>query len=87
MCGKKKIKKAFNDLKANLGEPLLLTKSKLDEELYLYLVVSELVVSAILILEEEKVQWLIYYVIKALLDAETCYAKMEKLALALIMAS
>ncbi|XP_024028291.1 uncharacterized protein LOC112093653 [Morus notabilis] len=73
-----KCEKAFNDLKAYLGKPPLLTKPKLSEELYLYLAVSEHVVSAVLIREEEKVQWPIYYVSKALLDAETHYPEMEK---------
>ena len=37
--------------------------------------------------EEEKVQWPVYYVRKRLLDAETRYPKLEKLALALVMES
>ena len=37
--------------------------------------------------EEEKVQWSVYYVSKRLLDAETRYPKLEKLALTLMVAS
>ena len=44
-----------------------------EKKLYLYLVVSEKVVSAVLIREEEKVQWSVYYVSKQFLDAETKY--------------
>ena len=35
--------------------------------------------------EERKVQWPIYYVSKRLLDAETRYPELEKLALALVV--
>ena len=41
------------------------------ETLYLYLAVSDRAVSAVLIREEDRVQWPVYYVSKALLDAET----------------
>ena len=34
--------------------------------------------------EGEKVQWPVYYVSKRLVDAETRYPKLEKLALALV---
>ena len=53
----------------------------------LYLAVSEHAVSAILIREEGSKQLPIYYVRKALMDAETCYSHLEKLALALIVAA
>ena len=36
---------------------------------------------------KEKVQWLVYYITKWLIDAEMRYSKMEKLALALVIAS
>ena len=49
----------------------------------MYLTVSEEAVSTALVREEEKVQWPIYYVSKRLLDAETRYLELEKLALAL----
>ena len=37
--------------------------------------------------EEEKVQWPVYYISKRLIDAETKYSKMEKLALTLVITS
>ena len=54
------------------------------EKLYLYLVVSEYAINIALIREEGKVQ---YYISKRLLDPETCYSEMEKLALALVTSS
>ena len=37
--------------------------------------------------EENKVEWLVYYISKCLVDAETRYLKMEKLDLALVIAT
>ncbi|XP_013607985.1 PREDICTED: uncharacterized protein LOC106314700 [Brassica oleracea var. oleracea] len=48
---------------------------------------SELAVSAVIVHEEENKQLPIYYESKALLDAETHYSHLEKLALALIVAA
>jgi len=78
---------AFQDLKKYLSSPPLLSKPKKDETLYVYLAVSNGAVSAALIREDEGVQKPVYYVSKALLDAETRYQKLEKLALALIVTS
>ena len=55
--------------------------------MYLYLAVSLDVISVALVREAEKVQWFVYYVTKRLLDAETRYGELEKLAYALVMAS
>ena len=52
---------AFEDLKAYLSSPLLLSPSKPGEELFLYQVVSPVAVSAALVREEDKVQKLMYY--------------------------
>ena len=82
-----KCEQAFQALKEHLGCPPLLSKPIDREKIYLYLAVSEEAVSAILVRKEEKVQWLVYYVSKRLLDAETRYHELEKLALALIIAS
>ena len=49
----------------------------------MYLVVFNEVVSVTLVREEEKVQWLVYYVSKRLIDAKTRNPKLEKLTLAL----
>ena len=77
----------FLALKEHLGCPLLLSKPIEGENLFLYLTISEEVVNATLVRKEEKVQWSVYYVSKRLLDAETRYLKLNKLALALIVAS
>jgi len=78
---------AFQQLKAHLGRPPLLSKPMEGEVLSLYLAVSEHAVSSVLVREEDKVQMPVYYTSKRLLDAETRYPQMEKLALALVITS
>ncbi|KAL5541181.1 hypothetical protein UlMin_042654 [Ulmus minor] len=78
---------SFQELKAYLGRPPLLSKPQEGESLILYLAVSKGAVSSALVREEEGVQWPIYYTSKSLLDAETRYPEVEKLALALIVAA
>ena len=58
--------RAFEDLKEYLSSPPLLSPSKPGEELFLYLVVSPVAVSAALVREEDKVQKLVYYTSKVL---------------------
>ncbi|XP_024024252.1 uncharacterized protein LOC112092391 [Morus notabilis] len=77
-------KEAFQKLKEHLGKPPILSKPNPDEELSLYLSVSQHAISSVLIREEERVQLPIYYVSKRLLDAESRYSEMERLALALM---
>ncbi|KAK0589707.1 hypothetical protein LWI29_017611 [Acer saccharum] len=79
--------KALQDLKTYLRSPPLLSKPKDNEILFIYLAVSNTAVSAVLVREEESVQHPVYYVSKTLLDAETRYSRLEKLALALVMAA
>ena len=74
-------------MKSYLGSPQILSKPILGEDLYLYLVVSDSAVSLVLIREENKVQKPIYYVSHALLDAETRYPAIEKMALALVVSA
>ena len=52
---------AFEELKAYLSAPPLLSASQPGEKIFLYLAVSPATVSATLIREEEKVQKLVYY--------------------------
>ena len=52
---------AFEDLKAYLSSPPLLSPSKPREELFVYLAVSSAIVSAALVREEDKVQKPVYY--------------------------
>ena len=82
-----KIRASILALKERLGHSPLLLKPIEGEKLYLYLVVSKETVSTALVREEEKVQWPVYYVSKRLLDAETRYPELEKLALALMVTS
>ena len=76
---------AFNDLKAYLFSPPLLSPSSPGEELYLYLAVSQAAVSAALVREEDGSQKPIYFTSRALRGAEERYPQMEKLAFALII--
>ena len=57
--------KAFEDLKKYLSSPPLLSPSKPGEELYLYIAVSQVAVSAALVREEEGTQHPINFVSRA----------------------
>ena len=78
---------AFEELKAYLSSPPLLSPSQLEEKLFLYLDVSPAVVRAALVREEDKVQKPIYYASRAFHGVEKRYPPMEKLTLALVMAA
>ena len=79
--------KAFEDLRTYLSSPPLLSLSKSGEELYLYIAVSQGVVSAALVREEEGSQLPVYFVSRAFRGAEERYPRMEKLAFALVTAA
>ena len=76
--------RAFKELKAYLSSLPLLSPLRLGEELFLYLAVSPVAVSAALVRDEEKVQKPVYYASRALRSAEERYPPMEKLAFALV---
>ena len=57
---------AFDNLKAYLSSPLLLSPSKPGEELYLYLAISQATVSAALVREEDRSQRPVYFTSRAL---------------------
>ena len=78
---------AFQKIKEHLGSPPLLSKPKEGEVLIIYMVISDYAISVVLVREEEDIQYPVYYVSKRMLDAETRYTNMEKLAYALILAS
>ena len=82
-----KYEQAFRSLKEYLGKLSLLLKPVEGELLYLYLVVTDHAILGALIREEEKVQWPIYYIGKWLIDVETRYTEIEKMALALVITS
>ena len=78
---------AFEDLKSYLSSSSLLSPSKLEEELFLYLAVSPAAVNVALVREEDRVQKPIYYKSRELRGAEERYPPMEKLAFTLVTAA
>ncbi|XP_060967074.1 uncharacterized protein LOC133035241 [Cannabis sativa] len=82
-----KCEEAFQALKMHLGQPPILSKPISGEVLSVYLAVSEYAISSVLIREDQGQQYPVYYVSKRLLDAETRYPQMEKLAFALVISS
>ncbi|KAG7583597.1 Ribonuclease H domain [Arabidopsis suecica] len=77
-----KCEEAFGQLKAYLTTPPVLSKSEVDEKLYLYVSVSNHAVSGVLVRVDCGEQKPIYYISKSMTDPETRYTMMEKLALA-----
>ena len=67
-----------------MASPPLLVKPETGDILEFYLAVSSKAVSAVLVKEVDGVQRPIYYVSKILLEAETRYKFIEKVALALV---
>ena len=66
--------------------PHLLIVLDIGEDLILYLSILPIAVRVILVREEDKVQMLVYNVIKVFMGAEIRYLKVEKLAYALLIA-
>ena len=77
----------FQNIKEYLAKPPLLNLSIEGEDLFLYLLVSQTVVSSTLIREESKVQQPVYYTSQAFQGAEAKYPMIEKMAVSLIVAS
>lgn len=75
---------AFAKLKEYLASLPILSTASPEETLYLYLAVSEQAVSSTLMRKDDERMKPVYYVSKVLLDAETRYTSLEKLALALV---
>lgn len=79
--------KAVDELKRYLSTPLTLTKPLTGEKLFLYFVVMEASVSAVLVRDsdnEQNEQRPVFYISKSLLDTKTRYPIVNKLALALV---
>ncbi|KAL6327271.1 hypothetical protein AAG906_017828 [Vitis piasezkii] len=75
---------AFEKIKHYLTQPPILSSPLPGEKLYMYLAVSDWAVSAVLFhCPTHKEQKPIYYVSRALADAETRYSKIEQTTLAL----
>jgi len=79
--------KAFVNLKDYLSSDLVLTRPEPGEILYLYLGVAEEVVSAVLVRKDNKLHRPVFFVSHVLKDAELRYARIEKIALALVQAT
>ena len=78
---------AFDSLKKYLSSPPLLSPSKPEEELYIYLAVLQAAVSVTLVREEDGSQRPVYFTSRVLQGAEERYPQMEKLAFTLITAA
>ena len=78
--------KAFQDLKKYLVQAPILLAPEINEDLFMYLSVSEHALSVVL-LKDQGIQHPIYYISKTLVDAETRYLPLEKLVLALVHAT
>ncbi|KAL0431865.1 UNVERIFIED_CONTAM: hypothetical protein Sradi_0812500 [Sesamum radiatum] len=76
--------KAFQDLKAYLVAPPLLSKPEVGERLWVYLALSPVATSAIITREERGTHLPVYYTSRMLQGAEDRYDPMEKLVLALV---
>ncbi|XP_013617538.1 PREDICTED: uncharacterized protein LOC106324061 [Brassica oleracea var. oleracea] len=76
--------KAFQQLKRYLATSPVPTKPVEGEPLFMYMAVSTIAVSGVLIREERGEQKPIFYISKTLLDAETRYPLMEKLAFVVV---
>ncbi|KAM2886241.1 hypothetical protein COP2_013329 [Malus domestica] len=76
---------AFKNLKDYMNKAHLLSTPKVGDTLIIYLSVSALAVSSVLIRKVSNVERPVYYASKALQDVETRYSNIEKLALALVM--
>ncbi|CAA0824505.1 Polynucleotidyl transferase- ribonuclease H-like superfamily protein, partial [Striga hermonthica] len=83
----KECQKALISIKETLASPSTLQKPRPEEMRFLYLGVSDSAVSAVLIREKGTLQSPVYYISKALQDAELRYPPMEKLAFALVIAA
>ncbi|GMH20909.1 hypothetical protein Nepgr_022751 [Nepenthes gracilis] len=57
------------------------------DELYLYLAVSKVALSSVLVRQDTDTQWPVYYVNKTLIGLETHYLRAEELVLALVFSA
>ena len=71
-------------MKDYLSTTPILSALEDEEFFFLYLVVSKVALSVVLVREENKKQRLVLYTIKMLLDVETRYSDLEKMVLALV---
>ncbi|KAK9049882.1 hypothetical protein SSX86_031149 [Deinandra increscens subsp. villosa] len=86
-CWSQEAENAFAKLKEVLVSLPTLTAPQQGECLYMYIATSEGAVSAVLLAERNKVQIPIYYVSKVLKEYEGRYPPLERLVLALVVAT
>ena len=80
----KECDQAFLEIKQYLTEPPILTSLGAGDTLYLYLAVSEVLISSTLFKEDEnRKQRLTSFISKSLAEAETRYSRIEQAVLAL----
>nr|GEX29073.1 reverse transcriptase domain-containing protein [Tanacetum cinerariifolium] len=72
-----KAEEAFKEMKQSIAELPMLTESKEKEELIIYLAAAKEAISAILMIERDGKQVLIYFVSRALQGPEVNYTQME----------
>ncbi|KAM1040184.1 hypothetical protein FF1_029457 [Malus domestica] len=82
-----KCAEAFKNLKDHMSKAHLFSKPKVGDTLIIYLSVSVLAVSSVLIRNDGNVERPVYYASNALQDAETRYSNIEKLALEFVMSA
>ena len=70
-----------------MQESVLLSIPEEGKELYIYLAVSEYAISAVILRQDGPEQAPVYYVSKTLISTDGRYLPLEKLALALMVAS
>ena len=78
---------AFQQLKEYLSQPPIMSKPKVDEVLFAYIVVASYIVNLVLVWVDSGVQRPVYYVSKTLHKTEVCYLSLEKAILAVVHAS
>jgi len=76
---------AFDELKKCLTTPPVLSAPLPNEDLFLYLAVSDHALSSVLVRNDDGLHRPVYYVSHALQGAESRYTKLEKFALAVII--
>jgi hypothetical protein len=76
---------AFGKLKEYLMNPPLLSRQTEGEILYLYLAVSPLAVSSVMVREDAGIQKPVYFKSKALHGVEERYPRIKKLVFALVV--
>lgn len=74
-------------MKEYLMGTTVLSKPVSGKHLFLYLAVSRMVISSTLVRDDNGIQCPVYYISRALVDAEKHYLIIEKLALSMLMAS